>query len=65
MSAAAAAPNANANANVEGETTDRAGRLILGSNDNATVNDAPRCLMACSLPSGSCSYRCIFVEVSR
>jgi hypothetical protein len=57
MNAAAAAPNAN----VEGETTDRAGRL--GS--NAAVNDAPRCLMACSLPSGSCSYRCIFVEVSR
>ena len=59
MNAAAAAPNAN----VEGETTDRAGRL--GSNDNAAVNDAPRCLMACSLPAGSCSYRCVFVEVSR
>ena len=63
MNAAAAAPNANAN--VEGETIDRAGRLIGSSNDNAAVNDAPRCLMACSLPSGSCSYRCIFVEVAR
>ena len=63
MNAAAAAPNANAN--VEGETIDRAGRLIGSTNDNAAVNDAPRCLMACSLPSGSCSYRCIFVEVSR
>jgi hypothetical protein len=59
MNAAAAAPNAN----VEGETTDRAGRL--GSNDNAAVNDTPRCLMACSLPAGSCQYRCPNTQVSR
>jgi hypothetical protein len=49
----------------EGRESDRAGRLIGSSNDIATVNDAPRCVTACSLPAGSCSYRCIFVEVSR
>jgi hypothetical protein len=61
VTAAAAPPNVN----VEGGTIDPAGRLIGSSNDIATVNDAPRCVMACSLPAGSCSYRCIFVEVSR
>jgi hypothetical protein len=64
MNPTAAAPNANANANVEGRG-DLAGRL--GSHLTADVKlpDPPRCVMACSLPAGSCSYRCIFVEVSR
>jgi hypothetical protein len=56
----AAAPNA---VSAEG-SGDRAGRLIGSTNDNAAVNDTPRCMMACSLPAGSCSYRCVFVEVS-
>jgi len=42
----------------EGETnTDLAGGLI-ESNDTATVKLPTPCVMACSLPTGSCQYRC-------
>ena len=56
----AAAPDA---VSVEGRG-DLAGGLI-DTNDIAPVNDAPRCLMACSLPAGSCAYRCPNTQVSR
>ena len=64
MTPAAAAPP---NVNVEGETIDPAGRLIGSSNNNATVKlaDPRRCMMACSLPPGSCAYRCPNTAVSR
>jgi hypothetical protein len=60
----ASAPDA---VSIEGRESDRAGRLIGRTNNNATVKlaDPRQCLMACSLPPGSCSYRCIFVEVPR
>jgi hypothetical protein len=50
MNAAAAAPNANV------EDADPAGQLNK-INNTAPVNRR-RCLTACSLPAGSCAYRC-------
>ena len=56
MTAPAAAPNANV------EDADPAGQLNK-INNTAPVNR--QCMMACSLPAGSCQYRCPNTAVSR
>jgi hypothetical protein len=53
--------NAPAPGTTEGEATDLAGRLIK-ANSTPPVKPRPlveaKCMMACSLPIGSCAYRC-------
>jgi hypothetical protein len=61
------AKNAPAAGTTEGEATGLTGWLakaLFGSNDIAAVNCRP-CVVACSLPPGSCQHRCPNLAVSR